>query len=550
MTQVKQVSEVKGPGMHTSLYGMVNNIVDVSIVSDADTVFVTSARDGVLRSMNQGITFAPMPGLDTLGKARALTRHAGELVAVRENGTVLRTEQRRAWRPVLGIDSIMCAYRVGVWLVLQTTNRKLIAVDERWATADTLDGALPDVKHPSVSSDDTQIMAVANKMLYRVTASDGKFRVDSVPLPSDREWRGVSVLGTDLVLLAGRNEVWWGTFDEPLQVRSAMSGTTDRRIVSMDLSDIGVVVGFRGTDQSVFLNIKNSNGWEPLFRAAGEAVNDVIWTYRSGGQVFAGVRDGGIYRLASDRRALLDVASPFNEINILSVHGTYPNKLVTMYDGRILWIESCRATPALIASPVPFSAGLRVLDASHDGWYIHDPVQGLFRTTDAGTSWTRPRLSDTLGYPEVLYALKNDLYLYASRALWYSSDDGTTWSCVLAKGDTAYAVRRIGGKLVSISFNGWNWIRRGRPLETITPPVRLEDHRVFLFEVGGNVMAILTESALYVSNDDGKTWGSIAMSRDAMFPYMHVAGDRVFTLLPGTGLMMFDVYSDRPDDTP
>ena len=550
MSLTRQLSVIKGPGEHSSLYGMVNNVAEAIVVSEADTVFVASSRAGILRSINQGITFATMPGLDTVGKVRSLGKHANELVAIRVDGTVLRTERRRTWRFVEGVDSVSNVYRIGKWLLLHTMNGRLIAVDEQWALVDTLDKAFPNVQHPSVSADDTQIMAVANKMLYRVTIPRGTLRLDSVPLPADREWRGVSVLGSDVVLLAGRNEVWWGSFEEPLQIRSAVSGNTERRIVSMDLSEIGLVVGFRGTEQSVFLNIKNSNDWEPLLRATGLPVTDVIWTSRSGSDVFVGIRDGAMYRVATARRALLDIASPFNEMNILMVHGSYPNKLVTMYDGRILRLDSCTAEPTLIQTPIPFASGVRVMDASANTWFIHDAVKGLFRSTDEGSNWQNLPIPDTLGYPEVFYGSRNEMYLYASRALWYSSNDGKSWSSVLPKDDTAYAIRRLNDELVSVSFKGWKRIKSGKVVDIITPPVRLEDHRVFVFDIGGDVIAILTESALYVSNDRGVRWGSIAMSRESMFSYVRVSNDRVFAPLIGTGLMMFDVYSDRPDAAP
>lgn len=545
MTLVKQVSRVTGPGQHTSIYGMVNNVVDAAMIRDGDTLFAASPREGVLRSINQGITFAPMPGLDTVGKVRTMIPFAGEFVSLRQKGTLLRSVLRRDWTPLDTTSNAVEILRAGRMLVVVCNDGRLLVVDEQWKVSEYPVTVQPLVQAGAVSWDDSQAMILGGKTLYRVTQQGQGIRVDSMPLPTDREWRAVSVLADDIALLAGKNEVWWGSFDEPLQLRSMLEGENDKRIVSMELSDIGLIVGFRGTEQSVFVNIRNANSWEPLFRPSGQAVNDVLWISRSNGSVVLATRDGGMYLLASDRRMLLDIASPVNELTILGAHGSYPNKLITMYDGRVLHASTCSQQPALIKPPVPFAQGLRVLDASEDRWFVHDANQGLFASRDAGATWEHVNLPDSMGYLEMLVHVGKDIYAYGMRRMLHSSTDGRSWAAVFPSDDTVYTARRFGDELLVISHKGWSFVRNGKVNDRITPPAQIEDSRVFVFDVNNDIIALLTESTLYVSNDRGKRWGTLNMARESMFPYVRIANDRVFAPLPGTGLMMFDVYSDR-----
>lgn len=546
MTLTRQISSVKGPGQHTSIYRLVNNVADAVVCTVEDTMFVTSPKEGVLQSNNQGITFFVMPGLDSLGRAKELAVHGNELVALRTNGQVLRTTNRKAWQPVQGLRGIQTFGRVGRNVILLSDTGDVFTMDGAFNVR-LLEGvAIPTSVRPVLSTDDATAIILAGKTLYRARETSSGIRIDSTPLPTDREWRAVSVLGENIALLAGRNEVWWGTFEEPLQVQSQAAGDNNKRMVGIALTDIGVVAGFRGTEHSVFLNIKNSNEWSGLFRISGQPVNDVLWMSRSGGSVVIGTREGGLYAVSATRRGLLDVGSPVNEMNILSVHGTYPNKLVTMYDGRILRITESKAEPVLIKTPVPHTSGLHVLDGQKDAWYVNDPTTGVHKSEDQGLHWNNVAMPDSIGYLEVLYGMNDDLYAYGSRRLWYSSDVGASWKPVFNPSDTVYAARRMGAELIVYTIEGWKFVRDGDVSGTMSAPVELKDSRVFIFDASESVIAILTESYLYVSNDHGKTWGSLKMSRESMFPYLRVSNDRVFSPLPGMGLMMFDVYSDRP----
>lgn len=550
MTLTRQISSVNGPGQHTPIYRLVNNVADAVVCTVDDTMFVTSPKEGVLRSNNQGITFFVMPGLDSLGRAKELALHGNELVALRSNGQVLRTMNRRTWQPMQQLPGIQTLGRVGRSTILLSDTGDVFVMDHSFNVR-LLEGvAIPPSSRPLLSTDDTTVVILAGKTLYRARETSSGIRVDSTTLPSDREWRAVSVLGENIALLAGRNEVWWGTFDEPLQVQSQAAGDNNKRIVGIALTDIGVVAGFRGTDHSVFLNIKNSNEWSGLFRVSGQPVNDVLWLSRSGGSVAIGTREGGLYTVSANRRALLDVGSPINEMNILTSHGTYPNKLVTMYDGRILQITDSRAEPTLIGTPVPHTNGLHVADAGTEAWFVNDPTTGVHRSNDQGKQWSKVAIPDSIGYLELLYGVNGDIYAFGSRRLWYSSNTGTTWRTIFEPADTVYAMRRMGDELIVYTIEGWKFVRAGVVTGEMTAPVQLKDSRVFIFDASESVIAILTEAALYVSNDRGKTWGSLKMSRESMFPYVRVSNDRVFSPLPGMGLMMFDVYSNRPQPQP
>lgn len=546
MTLTRQISAVKGAGEHTPLYRLVNNVTDAAVCIEADTVFVASPKEGILRSINQGITFEVLSGLDTLGKTKALLLHANELVALRSNGQVVHTLGRKSWKSLKGVNDILSLARVGNHVLLLRDSGDLLVLDPKF-NVNSLDGIeIPTNTRPFVSSDDTTAILLAGKMLYRARQTPAGIHVDSTTLPADREWRAVSVLGLNIALLAGRNEVWWGTFEEPMQIQSEVTGDNNKRIVGIELTEIGVVAGFRGTEHSVFLNIKNSNDWEGLFRITGQPVNDVIWMSRTGGTVVIGTREGGLYRVESTRRGLMDLGSPVNEMNILSVHGTYPNKLVTMYDGRILQIQHGRAEPLLIKTPLPHANGLHVMDAGSKAWYVEDPTTGLYASTDQGSSWNKVAVPDSIGYLEMFYGMSDHIYAFGTKRLWYSSNAGASWRTVFDAVDSVYASRRIGTELIVYTASGWRFVRNGRVVGEMSAPARAEDSRVFIFDASESVIAILTDSFLYVSNDRGKTWGSLKMSRESMFPYVRISNDRVFSPLPGMGLMMFDVYSDRP----
>jgi len=546
MTLAKQVSRVSESGSHESIYGMVQNVVDAAVVTLGDTIYVSSPREGVLRSVNQGITFKVMPGLDTLGRIRSLVMYGNELLALRTDGTLLRSVGQRSWKQVGGTGRMRELFMIGSSAAVMSEDGMLYQLDLTLTRSSKSFASIPAARRFSISWDTETAVILADNNLYKFNQTPASVRVDSVSLPPEKEWRAVSVLGQDIVTLAGRNEVWWGTFDDPLQVRSTLAGENDKRIVSLDLSEIGVIAGFRGTEQSVFLNIKNSDDWYPVFRVTGQPVNDVIWTTRSRSTVFVGTRDGGMYQLSTTRRALLDVASPANELNILYTHGSYPDKLMTLFDGRIIHAMNCTSDPLLANLPVPFDQGVRVLDASGSDWYIQHPSQGLFVTHDRGSTWSTLKAPDSLSYVETLYALDDDVYIYGSRRLLHSADDGQSWAPVFPSDDTVYSAKRYGNELLVISHKGWSFVRGARIYDRITPPARSEDSRVFVFDAKDDILALLTESALYVSNDRGKRWGSLNMSRESMFPYVRIANDRVFAPLPGTGLMMFDVYSDRP----
>lgn len=550
MTLTRQVSSVKGAGEHTPHYRMVNNVTDAAVCAVDDTLFVSSPKEGILRSINQGITFEVVSDLDSLGKATVLLRHGNEFVALRANKQVVHTVNRKAWKPLAGLQAVQATGRVGTNILFVSDSGVMHILDASF-TLRRIDGIiLPSSSRPVLSTDETISVVLAGSMLYRVRETASDFRVDSTPLPSDRDWRAVSVLGENIVLLAGRNEVWWGTFEEPMQVQSEVTGDKNKRIVGIELTNIGLVAGFRGTEHSVFMNIKNSNDWEGLYRIDGRPVNDVLWLSRSSGTVVIGTREGGMYRVATNRRALLDVGSPANEMNILSVHGTYPDKLVTMYDGRILRISKSKAEPTLISTPVQHTNSMQVLDAGPSAWYVQDPTTGLYTSSDRGTSWTRMSVTDSIGYLEVLYGMDDHHYAFGSRRLWYSQNNGSSWNAVFEPSDTVYTAQRIGEELLVYTAGGWRFVRNGRVTGEMSAPVRAEDSRVFIFDASESVIAILTESYLYVSNDRGKSWGSLKMSRESMFPYVRVSNDRVFSPLPGMGLMMFDVYSDRPQPAP
>lgn len=546
MTLTRQISSIRGAGEHTPHYRMVNNVADAAVCAVDDTLFVSSPKEGILRSINQGITFEVVPDLDSLGKATVLLRHGNEFVALRANKQVVHSVSRKAWKPLAELQAVQATGRVGTNILFVSDSGVMHILDPSF-TLRRIDGIiLPSSSRPVLSSDDTSTIVLAGSMLYRARETPSGIRVDSTPLPSDRDWRAVSVLGENIVLLAGRNEVWWGTFEEPLQVQSEVTGDKNKRIVGIELTSIGLVAGFRGTEHSVFLNIKNSNDWEGLYRIDGRPVNDVLWLSRSGGTVVIGTREGGIYRVATNRRALLDVGSPTNEMNILSVHGTYPNKLVTMYDGRILRISNSKAEPTLIGTPVPHTNGLHAADAGTEAWFVNDPTSGLHRTNDQGKQWSKVSIPDSIGYLEMLYGVNGDIYAFGSRRLWYSSNTGRSWRTIFEPRDTVYALRRMGDELIVYTIEGWRFVRAGVVTGEMTAPVELKDSRVSVFDASESVIAILTEEALYVSNDRGKSWGSLKMSRESMFPYVRVSNDRVFSPLPGMGLMMFDVYSDRP----
>jgi hypothetical protein len=544
MVTTQNLYNVVGHGIPSPLYRGVQNVPDALIARRGDTVYATSAKEGILMSDNAGRTFRVLPGTEGIGKMRSVTSLGSEIVTVDQRGTMKITERRSAWREIRGVANALAVFELG---------GRLLAINEAgvvfdgdgsgtWSPVATIITPTSENFDWSVYQDTAMIVSEAS--LYRITASGTSLRIDSARLPQGG-WRQISCYRNDVTLMRGRNEIWWGTFEEPLQVRIPMEGQFDQRVVSMELSSIGLVAGQRGTDHSLWLFIKNATTWEPLRTPDGLPVTEVLWVQRADTSIHIGTREGGLYTLDDQRFAVQKIAGNGPLMNIVRHVGSGSRSAITLIDGTILRLDQCGGSPRPINPPIPFRNGLQAM-CWQDRLYVHDAVDGLFASADDTKTWERIALPKEISNLEGVFEDDGRIYAYAHMGLWTTSNDGASWTRAVAASDTVFAVRSSGRDLLIFTTNGWSFVDDGEVTEQLSLPTDVRGSRSLNYEVAGDIVAVFTEKILYVSNDRGERWVEYAIAKESPFTEVRIVNDRMFGFVPQTGMLMFDVYSDRP----
>lgn len=540
--------KVTGHGIPTPLYRGVNNVPDALIARRGDTVIATSAKEGLLRSENGGRTFRTVPSSTGLGKPRAITMHRESLIAVDQRGIIRVPSTSTGWTDIPEMDSIISVSTVG---------ESALAIDENGQVHVSSNGRtwtpMLQVAKPTSDSFDWSVFGnvavlVSDRTLYRIRSVNNALRIDSVSLP-DGGWRQVSCYRDDIVLMRGRNEIWWGTFEEPLAVRIPMEGRFDQRVVNMELSSIGLVAGQRGTDHSLWLFIKNATTWTDMRTPDGQQITDVLWIQRADTSMHVGTRDGGLYTLDDARFAMQKIAGSGALANILRHVGHGARSAITLIDGTILRLDSCGAEPRPITPPIPFRNGLQAMEWG-ERLYVHDAVEGLYASQDGKTGWRRIPLPKEVVNLENVYEIDDRIYVYAQLSLWSTSDVGATWQLCTGEKDTVLSIRSSGKDLLILTDKGWYFVEEGTLGSELKLPTDVRESRSLNFEINGDVIAVFTEKLLYVSNDRGKEWVTYSIAKESPFTEVRIVHDRIFGFVPQTGLLMFDVYDDRPPVTP
>lgn len=548
LVTTENLYKVIGHGTPLPLYRGVNNVPDAMIARHGDTVYATSAKEGVLRSDNGGRTFVVMPNTTGVGKPRTICHHAGRIIIADQQGKMRSVGRAGTWAERSDIDSVLAVFDLqGNIIVVQEHGSVRSAVgDEPWKPL--LHIATPTSETFDWSVFRSTAVMVSDRTLYRIRVVGNALRVDSTQLP-ETGWRQVSCYGEDIVLMRGRNEIWWGTFDEPLAARVPMEGRFDQRVVNLELSSIGLVAGQRGTEHSLWWFIKNATTWEPLRTPDGLPVTEVLWLQRADTSLHIGTREGGFYTLDDRRLAVQKMAGNGPLMNILRHVGSGERSAISLIDGTILQVDQCGASPQPIDPPIPFRNGLQAM-----GWFerffVHDAVDGLFARNDNADEWKRIPLPSEMQNLEAIYEINGRIYAYALMGLWSTIDDGRTWSRSIDASDTVYAVRNSGRDLLIFSTTGWYWVDDGKVRGELQLPTDVRGSRSLNYETAGDVVAVFTEKLLYVSNDRGSRWTTFEIAKESPFTEVRIVNDRIFGFVPQTGLLMFDVYDDRAPRTP
>lgn len=193
----------------------------------------------------------------------------------------------------------------------------------------------------------------------------------------------------------------------------------------------------------------------------------------NGGAVYRTDDDGSAFlRLGDARHADLvsvDFTDPARRTLLVGIH-EQPTVLRSA-DGGTTWIDVSAGLPPGIGQ----ATSPHVIDSMvHLLGTVTGPASGVYRTTDAGATWTLVRPGSVVGEPLVM---DDTIWwlLEAGRGLISSTDDGATWTDHPASGKIhRYATRLIGlpdGRMATIgtgrivlSEGGADWTPVGPPL--------------------------------------------------------------------------------------
>lgn len=160
-----------------------------------------------------------------------------------------------------------------------------------------------------------------------------------------------------------------------------------------------------------------------------------------------------------------------------------------------------------------------------------------FRTTDGGKTW-QPSTTKGMGYAQLAKAY-GKLYLLSFGTLHYSSDFGKTWSSrTTTNGSTGRAlalngktgiIAGMGGMRSYSADSGKTWLLASADSGTVYIAAELLNEQTGY--IGG------TPSALYVTNDGGRTWGRELPARQFDILDFCLIDDRLYAVGANGGII-------------
>jgi photosystem II stability/assembly factor-like uncharacterized protein len=255
----------------------------------------------------------------------------------------------------------------------------------------------------------------------------------------------------------------------------------------------------------IFRSTDNGLDWARM--NTGLTSDSIITLASNGTSLFAGTYGEGIFRSKDNGQSWNQVNSGLSNHQIGSILTMGPNMFAGAYsdihqgcvfistDSGENWVQS-----AFASSDVRTMAAMgQFLFAASTGG------DGVFRSSDAGASWS-PMNNGISGLPiYVLLAVGTTIFAGTSDALFLSRDSGLSWQSTSVQGPVwsffgngNYLLAGMAqGGIFRSTDNGNNWVQTNIPVST---PVD-----GFVTD-GVNVFVGLGRSGVFVSKDNGVNW--------------------------------------------
>ena len=182
------------------------------------------------------------------------------------------------------------------------------------------------------------------------------------------------------------------------------------------------------------------------------------------------------------------------------------------------------------------SKALRDICTHNNHLYVATNTEGIFRSTDNGTTWAQINISSTNPYLLWIVSTGTSILTGGVNGLYRSTDNGNTWGKIFdnqvyycfKSGSNIYAA--VYGEGIKLSVNdGLTWIDKNTGIENVG------SYKVLAS--GSSVILGTTNGGFYVSTNGGDTWTlkNTGLPNKILRP-MYINGQILWVTSSGSGI--------------
>ncbi|NOY46952.1 MAG: T9SS type A sorting domain-containing protein [Chlorobi bacterium] len=500
-----------------------------SIAAKGDTLFVGTYRNTIYRSTDRGIKWSKSDsGISNIYWTMDFLIDENTIYATGEHGIYRSTNMGETWE--LKNNGLHRGNWMNVYSMVKLGNQLFAATDfgvyksssngENWYPSNG------DSSYWSIYS-----LAVLNGSLFAGSAEEGMFRSTD---------EGLS----------------WTSINEGIPISRPLKLYVDGENI------------YAGTNKyGIYYSSNNGDMWYPDTLGLKKNWNGMYYPIYSivkiDNYLYAGTQDDGVYRNFGATGFWTKDTSNFLENSyVLSLVGlenkifaaTYTG-LYSSLTGDINWVPVFTEFPKTVENINHIGSSLNNLFITTSTSSYNNDVNSIFYTSNLGDTWKRDTVLSNVFfkgikiYGDSLYAFGDGLYysstdeiewfeidssgintfiknndtlyigggyynwLFNSGQIYYSANNGESWTEIWNNDNTVFAIEKIGNTLFAGTLYGifrstntgisWSQINNGLPMES--------GDQIYVWSLNtiNNNIIVNTDKGIYLSTDYGNNWQSI-----------------------------------------